>query len=769
MFSSFYPAALLVVAVAALEASIPPLKYTAVLGDGASISSIAVDSSGSVYVTGSAAAALPTTPGAYYTPYKPATCPAPAVNQPCPVAFAAKLTPDGTGLIYLTYLGISNGFGSRISVDAQGNAWITGSVSSYDLPVTPGALQSAPVVGTPATGLHSAFVLKLSANGSQVLYATYLGSATYIGGQAVDSRGNLYFAGADTGSQNFPATSGAFQTSPGPQLSSGGTPTTAFAGKFDPVGKLTYLTWFHGTSPGSDSIAALAVDGAGNAYFTGYDTSGSLPTTPRAFQTNTAKAGTTAAFVAKLDPAGGKLVYCTYLVEKSAVPVPDQGTAIAVDNQGDAYVAGDITGGFQNPPNDDFPAMPGEFQILPPEFQVVEYPTAAFLTKLDTTGSFPLYSTWIGWDDSTEVSALAVDATGAAVVLGNTFSSGFPATPGALVQCAPGGQRGSPFLLKLSPNGSQAQYATYFGSATSLALDASGEVYLAGTGTIDEIPMVPGSFGWTAAGEYDGFVVALAPEPLPVGTVSCVVSAASRGGAIAQIPVAVPAIAPGEIVDIFGNGIGPAEPVSAPAVSAGLPIALGGVEVLFDGYPAPLLSAGPNQIRAIVPYETVNYTARVDVQVLSDHIAVGPFTTKIAPQVPSIFTLNGTPEGQALMINQDGTLNSAGNPAPQGSTVTVYATGLGNTDPPLATGAIATAAAPLALASKLTIIAAYVSPSQPGPQITYAGAAPGFAAGLVQINFKLPDSGPAGWVPLNLSAGGAVSQYGVYFYEQGHQ
>ena len=90
-------------------------------------------------------------------------------SHPCGQAFAAKLTADGTALVYLTFLGASNSYGSGISVDAQGNAWITGMVSSSDLPVTAGAIQ------TKLKGPQAAFVLKLNPAGSGVLFATYLG------------------------------------------------------------------------------------------------------------------------------------------------------------------------------------------------------------------------------------------------------------------------------------------------------------------------------------------------------------------------------------------------------------------------------------------------------------------------------------------------------------------------------------------------------------------------------------------------------------------
>jgi uncharacterized protein (TIGR03437 family) len=118
------------------------------------------------------------------------------------------------------------------------------------------------------------------------------------------------------------------------------------------------------------------------------------------------------------------------------------------------------------------------------------------------------------------------------------------------------------------------------------------------------------------------------------------------------------------------------------------------------------------------------------------------------------------------MINQDSTLNSAQNPAAQGSYVTIYATGLNNTAPPLATGSAATAAAPLALASELSVWSG-------NGAITYAGAAPGMAAGITQINLELPASGPAGPVLLTLMVNGSdllistEAQFGVYYYQSG--
>jgi uncharacterized protein (TIGR03437 family) len=294
--------------------------------------------------------------------------------------------------------------------------------------------------------------------------------------------------------------------------------------------------------------------------------------------------------------------------------------------------------------------------------------------------------------------------------------------------------------MKFSPDGSQLLYSTYLGSGTSsIALDGSGTIYAAISNFGDLFPIVPGSFGETT--ENGQLVAALSPVPRPPGSVSCVASAASGGGytvdtqpsIAAQVGlISVPAIAPGEVVDIIGYGIGPSQAVTASLVSGQIPTSLAGLQVLFNGFAAPLLSIGPNQIRAIVPFEvapaSVQIIQPVEMLVQSPAGSVEPFTTTLAPVVPSFFTVDGRPGSQGLVINQDGTVNSPQNPAEAGSFVTTYATGLNNTVPPMITGSIAAAAAPLAVAVESSAFS----------RITYAGAAPGCPAGVTQINFQLP-------------------------------
>ena len=732
-----------------------PLKYTALFGGQVHIGGIAVDSGGNAYITGIAFSALPITPGAFQTDYKPATCTSYIPNGPpqtyiCPVAFAGKLNSDGTTLAYLTYLGASNSIGNAIAVDRQGNAWIAGTVYSSDLPVTLGALQ------TKLQGRQNIFVLKLNSAGAKVLFATYLGGSDFDTPTSltVDANGNAYVAG-NTSSRDFPVSPGAFQTD-ADQIVPGA--NTSFVTKFDANGRLVYSTYFHGGNQSGTYASSIATDAGGNAYLAGTNRGGSLPTTPGAFQTNSN--GLDAAFIAKFDATGSKLLYCTYLTANSQIT----GATIALDREGNVYVAGSI---FINIPGlpSSFPTTPGAFQTTIPEFPAQGSPFIGFITKLNATGSALIYSTFLGATGNTEVGGLVVDTSGSVVALGQTSAFDFPTTPGALRQCNPITTYGSlAFMLKLAQDGSHLMYSTYLGTDafSAIGMDNAGEVYIAGN-NFGNLPTVPGSFGWNGSG---AFAAKLDPVALPAGSVSCVVSAASRRGQ---------AIAPGEIVDIFGNAIGPSQMVSASASSGNIVTLLGDVQVLFNGVLAPLLSVGPDQIRAVVPFEvgpsTITQTGLATVQILYGSMTIQPFIVPIAAFAPAIFTVDGRPSGQALMINEDGTLNSQTNPARQGSTVTIYATGLNNTQPALATGAIALEAAPLAYQSALQIgvsgLIQIVGLPFEEPEITYAGAAPGFVAGLTQINFRAPVSILHGYAGLYLSVFNSFSSpSSVYFYLQ---
>jgi len=290
---------------------------------------IAVDGSGNAYVTGGTLSTdYDVTAGAFQT----------TLNGWCNV-FVTKLNASGSGLVYSTYIGGSNvEDGSGIAVDGSGNAYVTGWTYSTDYDVTPGAFQT-----TYGGGYYDAFVTKLNASGSGLVYSTYIGGNGDDGGIgiAVDGSGNAYVTGS-TNSTNYDVTTGAFQTTRGGY-------SDVFVTKLNASGSgLVYSTYIGGS--GDDGGNGIAVDGSGNAYVTGPTYSPDYDVTLGAFQT-TFGGGSRDVFVTKLNASGSGLVYSTYIGGSS----DEWGYGIAVDGSGNAYVTG-----YSDSP--DYDVTPGAFQ-----------------------------------------------------------------------------------------------------------------------------------------------------------------------------------------------------------------------------------------------------------------------------------------------------------------------------------------------------------------------------------------------------------------------
>jgi Bacterial Ig-like domain (group 3)/Beta-propeller repeat len=288
---------------------------------------IAVDSAGNAYITGQTYSTdFPITPGAFQT-----ACDGGSNCYAYGDAFVAKISPDGSSLVYSTFLGGSFvDYGQGITVDSSGNAYVVGITSSSDFP-TMNPLQPN------LRGYDgSAFVTKLNPTGSALVYSTYLGGSVGEGGEgiAVDSLGNVYVTGL-TLSADFPTTPGAFQTVCN-HGSGCGKQADAFVARLNSSGSaLVYSTYLGGS--GWDQGYGIAVDSACNAYVTGYTQSTNFPTTPGASKTGCGSAcGNGRAFVSKLNPAGSILVYSTDLGGSGS----DVGFGIALDSAGNAYVAG---------------------------------------------------------------------------------------------------------------------------------------------------------------------------------------------------------------------------------------------------------------------------------------------------------------------------------------------------------------------------------------------------------------------------------------------
>jgi hypothetical protein len=446
----------------------PVLLYSTYLGGGGDEIGydIALDSTGNTYIAGSTTSTNFPTAGAFQSTATGGLD-----------AFVTKLNAAGSALVYSTYLGGSGGdVGLAIAVDSAGNAYVTGVTSSTTFP-TANARQAT------TGGFSDAFVTKLNAAGSALVYSTYLGgSGNESGfGIAVDSAGNAYITGP-TQSFNFP-TANALQGTKGDASTSN---NDVFISKLNAAGSaLTYSTYLGGLS--DEKPGNIAVDSAGSAYIAGVTFSNNFPTA-NALQ-GTIK-GSLDAFVTKINAAGSALVYSSYL----GGTVTDQANRIAVDSAGNAYVTGATN-------SDDFPTA-NALQSTKGRFNDV------FVTKLNATGSALVYSTFVGGSDDEFGFGLALDSTGNAYVTGGTKSTDFPAI-NALQGTKAGDQ--DTYVMKLNAAGSALVYSTFLGGTGfdeghKIAVDGVGNAYVTGTTFSSNFPTTTGAFRTTLAGTSDAFV-----------------------------------------------------------------------------------------------------------------------------------------------------------------------------------------------------------------------------------------------------------------------
>lgn len=603
---------------------------------------------------------------------------------------------------YSTFFGGNNtDIGYGIAVDRQGNVYVTGQTSSPNFPIK-NAFENT------LAGASDAFVMKLSASGTTVLFATYLGgrNAGDKGAAiAVDTAGNIYLTG-ETNSINFPVVNAAqpnyrgntdafvaklniegntllYSTFLGGTLLdaafsialdrfdnayiTGLTESTnlmtrnalqpvlrgqrdAFVARYDPDGVLLYATYLGGdASPltGRDEEAgySIAVDVLQNVYVTGFTSSSSFPTF-NALQPNFG--GLEDAFITKLNPQGTALIYSTFLGGMRA----DNARGLAVDALGQALVTGYT---FSN----DFPRV----NALQAAYGGN---TDAFVAKLNATGTALIYSTFLGGDgeentglisDPTPSGAIAVDALGNAYVTGKTKSANFPVAHA--VQASLRGDSDA-FLAKLDPVGAELLYSTYLGSTftgntgfeergLSLALDSLGNVFLTGQMLKSDFPTVLPVQASYGGGLSDAFISKIsAPDLVTIAPVS----AASFNGA---------ALAPASIVTAFGNNL-----ASGTETAMGLPLpsTLLGTSVTVrdkNGVerPAPLFFVSPSQVNFQLPSDTPTGRATIIItNAQGTNVRANVLVTTVAP---GLFTASATGQGVAaavvLRIQEDGTMS----------------------------------------------------------------------------------------------------------------
>jgi hypothetical protein len=403
--------------VAKLDAAGANLLYADYIGGNSNDYGIALvlDSANNVYVTGSTTSSNFPVVSAYQA------------QQPGPYAgFLTKISTSGSSLMYSTYLG-GNTFDqpAAIAIDSLGEVHVAGYTNSQNFPVV-NAYQSTALANQSGTFGTYGFLTKFNANGSSLIYSTYLAGNTdvaqtcgssscwpspysAINAITVDTNGNAYVAGG-TNTNNFPVTSGVYQSSNNTQLDA----TLGFISKFTSAGALDYSTYFYGSSGNPITISGIAVDGAGSAYITGAaESDGTFPVTttsicdPGAYGFNCSYA-----FVTKFDAVASTLLYSTFLGPNNF----SSPQGLALDANDNAYVLSSTSSNlFQT--NNAIEAFANSTDLL--------------LVEIDPTGSTQLFSTYLGGNAVDAPDGIAVDASDNVYVTGFTNSTDFPVTQGS--------------------------------------------------------------------------------------------------------------------------------------------------------------------------------------------------------------------------------------------------------------------------------------------------------------------------------------------------
>jgi len=458
---------------------IDPLLASTYLGtsevDGVSQIPTAIDVDGNVYVAGRTQSnEFPVTPGVYDTTF----------NERASDLFVAKFDPDLATLLAATFLGGAGPEGawpgSALTLDADGNVYVSAPTKSSDFPVTPTAYD------TVYHGGQDLFVAKLTPDLTRLLACTLLGGSgdDQCPKLAVAPSGTVYLAG-ETRSPDFPHSRGAYDST------YAGGYSDAFVAAFDTdLTSLIGCTFMGGAGGYYEVPEGVRVDSQGNICIGGWTSSQSYPTTPGSYQPGFAY-GTYDAFVSRLSSDLTTLMSSTFLGGSSW----DFIYGLTLDAEDDVYVSGHTASG-------DFPYSPAAYDTSYNGAGSAGVGDDAFVTKLEGDLSAVLASTYLGgegWENGTEI---ALDGAGHVYVGGSTSSDPFPTTPGALDDTyhgSPNAYAGDLFVSRFDVDLTTLSASTYLGGSEAenlgtMLLDAEGNVLLGAGSNSPDFPMV--ETGW---------------------------------------------------------------------------------------------------------------------------------------------------------------------------------------------------------------------------------------------------------------------------------
>jgi uncharacterized protein (TIGR03437 family) len=554
------------------------------------IAGIAVDGQGNSYVVGNTAS----------TDFPSGMLPGRGFAGSTDV-FVSKFASDGTH-IYSTFLGgtgLERGFG--VAVDRYGAAYVAGRTQSPNFPLRNAAQTSI-------ASFEDAFILKLDASGSQIVYSSYLGGSgvDFATGIAVDAQGNAWISG-DTESANFPVRGNAAQKTHG-----GGT-SDGFAARFGPGGELLYSSFVGGS--GFDSCQGVAVDADGSAYLTGFGEPSSFPAAAN-LGPAAGPAAIRRAFGIKLH-SDGSAGYSTMFGGARG----EMALAVAADAAGRAYITGVTV-------STDFPSSPRAAQ---PSFGGGSMD--GFIAVLTPDGRGLHWATFVGGEGADVPTSIALDSAANVYVTGQTQSARFPLSRAFQPEL-----KGAfdAFVVKVLAGGGSLGYSSFLGGRSNeigqgIGTGPDGSVWVMGTGDSTDLPTVNPVQAKMGGGLSDAFVVRI--EELTI------VSAASyqRGS-----------VSPDSIASAFGQDLAP-RLESASALP--LPTSLAGVSVKIRDStgverPAPLFFVAPGQVNFLVPAEAAPGFATITISG-SNPVTGGVMITGSAP---GLFSANADGRGVGAIV-----------------------------------------------------------------------------------------------------------------------
>ena len=645
---------------------------------------------------------------------------------------------DASGAILSTFRFEPAAFTNPLAaaVDARGRLWIVG---------TTGDLQQRSVIA------------ELDASGTSLLFSGTFGGedgkgVTIIRAIAFDAAGNAYIGGS-TSQSDFPVTQGGFKGKfGGPQVTFGHTfsgPTQyGFIARLTVNGEAGYTIGYTAllggeqlqltpcpsnavcyTIPPASSVSALAVDAAGIVTAAGLTNTEDFPVTTGAFQTQCQCDSVAVAFVTRLNAHASDLIWSTLLKPVSQITgagLPMTVGGVALDSDGNSIIDGTTYSA-------DFPVTQG---VVQPGFVGPRYLSNGFVTKLDSTGSRLVFSTYYGATSVDHISAPRIDGRGNiwfSEQIG--LQSGTPLQENSLML---GSSAASALIFALSPDGSAVVFSE------SLPNGAAGQDLLLDS---DE-----------------GLIAAGPPRDLlrPIANGHLLHHPAARPSGISVLGVADiaynsvnSAVAPGEMVAIYGTGLGPETGIEAErAAGETIGTSLGGSTVSFDGIAAPVLYASANQLNVLVPYGLAPGT-QAKMRIARPEGSSQILSLRIVDAQPNLVTA----------LNSDGSVNGANNPARQGSTITLIVNGAGALDRTLPDGTVeaSSSAAPV-LPVQIDFTAVVSGPHGPRPEVvrvvpSYVGTQPGTLVNLLRIDTPVPPLPSLGLSPffVTVKVGGAIA------------